>query len=558
VVDPKTEKCLPCSENCRTCNENDTTKCITCPQDLVLTLKDKCEKECPPGTFFKKQAERCKECINNCLKCENEVTCKVCEPGSYLQPNKESCDKDCPLNYRKNENGECEKCSDEKCNKCDSNKNICDVCEPNSYLLNENCVPECPAGYYSDPQKNCLKCDPQCAECITEKQCTKCFNINDSLLNYECKEECPPGSVSIFSIEVNPKDNSQQTVKKCEKCEDEKCAKCDITNLKNCINCKGDNFIFVNKDGEQVCVEECPLEYFVKKSNSGSDICEPCSKNCKECFDETTCKRCVSGLLEEGRCVESCNDGNYQKDGKCFKCDDDKCLKCSSKNPSKCEKCKEIYFLKDDSCQPNCGDNFMEVNNKDTGNICKPCIKDCKVCDHEGECKECIEPKFVSPLDGHCVDCKEDSGSVIIDKICYKCQITNCAKCPQNINRLGECVQCYENFYLTPIGTCDPECPPGYFKDRESRKCVKCFDERCLKCEPENKCTECNDGLYLYNGICQNECNAGFSPDKDRICKPCKDENCKICGKNENNDKCFSCIEPFILQYKKVIFYWNI
>ena len=142
VVNSLTGKCLLCAENCRKCEDNDINKCISCHKDNVLTTNNTCEKECLPGTFYKAEAGKCKYCMNDCLQCNNETTCNVCKSGLFLQPSKESCETFCPIKYRKNNNGVCENCSDSKCNVCDKDKNTCETCEPNFFLLNGKCLTE--------------------------------------------------------------------------------------------------------------------------------------------------------------------------------------------------------------------------------------------------------------------------------------------------------------------------------------------------------------------------------------------------------------------------------
>lgn len=486
--------------------------------------------------------------MNSCLVCENEVSCNVCKPGLFLQPNQESCEPNCPIKFRKTDKGECQACSHPKCNECDSNEDICKTCEPNMFLLNGRCLEECPAGFYSDLERNCLKCDKKCAECISEKQCTRCVNENDSLHNFECKDKCPEGSVSIYVTEEN-KDKSTKKIKKCKKCTDEKCSKCEAANLDNCLECKANQLLIENKIGSSKCVNNCPAKYFEVKTTRR---CEKCSENCKKCEDEKTCKKCETGLLENGVCVESCSKGYYQKGEECLKCEAQNCSICSAKEPTRCKACDDKFVLKNNECHTKCGDKYYEVNSEDLGKSCKPCILNCKTCTNDLECKECVSPKYISGLNKICVDCKENSGSVIIGKECYNCQINNCAKCPADISRLGECEKCLTGFYVTPNGKCEADCPVGFYKNKENGKCVKCLEEKCSICNPENNCEACKDNLVLQNGKCEKECNIGFYENENKICKPCGDEKCAVCDK-KNNDKCITCKDPFALKLEFVI-----
>lgn len=531
-----------------TCNDNDTDKCVTCPKNKVLTTKNRCEESCTEGTFYHSQSEKCKNCLNNCLGCDNEASCNVCKAGLFLQPSKESCEPSCPIKFRKTTKGECESCTDPKCNYCDSDKDTCKVCERNMYLLNGKCYEECPAGFYADLEKNCKKCDSKCAECITEKQCLRCMNENDSLLNYECKDKCPEGSVSIYITEENPKDKSIKKVKKCKNCGEEKCSKCDATNLNNCLECKENHLLIENENGESKCVQKCPDKYFETKNFKR---CERCSENCTQCEDEKTCKKCDKSLLENGVCVRSCSKGYYQKGEECMKCESENCYVCSAKEPSKCIICDEKFFLKNGQCKTKCGENYYTYLTQDIGNLCKPCIADCKTCEDDMECKECSLPKYVSGHHGTCVDCKENNGSVIIGKECYPCAVNYCAKCPAEISRLAECEKCLPNFYMTPNRKCEVDCPLGYYKNQENGRCVKCLEEKCSKCNPENNCEACKDNLVLQNGKCEKECNIGFFEDENKICNPCSDKNCAVCDRKQSK-KCLTCKDPFALKFELV------
>jgi proprotein convertase subtilisin/kexin type 5 len=421
------------------------------------------------------------------------------------------------------------------------------------FLSDGKCLKECSVGFYSDLEKNCLKCDSKCAECITEKQCTRCVNENDSLFNYECKDKCPEGSVSIYITEENPNDKATKRVKRCKNCIDEKCGKCDANNLNNCLQCKGNNLLLDTENGVSTCIDKCPVKYFEVKTTKR---CQSCSENCNQCEDEKTCKKCERGLIENGICVKSCSKGYFQKGEECLKCEAENCSICSTKEPTKCIVCNEKFLLKNGECVNICGDNYYQVNIEDLGSLCKPCIFNCKTCGNDIECKECFLPKYVSGHHGVCVDCKENSGSVIIGKECYACKINNCAKCPADISRLGECEKCLPDFYMTPSGKCEADCPIGFYKNKENGRCVKCLEEKCSKCNPENNCESCQDNLLLQNQKCQKECNVGFYEDEYKVCKPCGDQNCAVCDK-KHNDKCISCKDPFALKFEFVIFFFT-
>ncbi|CAD8058090.1 unnamed protein product [Paramecium sonneborni] len=64
----KDKKCLKCNSECKTCDING---CLSCQQNYYLS-----------GTMCV-----LKQCINNCVKCDNNSTCNECSPGFYIDSN---------------------------------------------------------------------------------------------------------------------------------------------------------------------------------------------------------------------------------------------------------------------------------------------------------------------------------------------------------------------------------------------------------------------------------------------------------------------------------------
>lgn len=90
---------------------------------------------------------KCKNCIYNCLKCKNNITCDVCYDGYY------------PKNISTTHT-ECKKCF-KNCKKCKNDTN----CQ------------ECFGGYFVKNNNSCVACPSHCKVCKNEKNCTECFSF---------------------------------------------------------------------------------------------------------------------------------------------------------------------------------------------------------------------------------------------------------------------------------------------------------------------------------------------------------------------------------------------
>jgi hypothetical protein len=72
-VEPGTEKCIVCSQECKSCEET-ANYCLECTEGLVYD--GKCYSTCPDGTF--RQGQSCKSCGPNCLRCAADGLCTDC------------------------------------------------------------------------------------------------------------------------------------------------------------------------------------------------------------------------------------------------------------------------------------------------------------------------------------------------------------------------------------------------------------------------------------------------------------------------------------------------
>ena len=69
------DACKAENVNCKVCNTSDTNKCMECNDEYYY------------------ETTICKNCLSNCLNCENSKTCKLCKSGYDLNSDKTECNK---------------------------------------------------------------------------------------------------------------------------------------------------------------------------------------------------------------------------------------------------------------------------------------------------------------------------------------------------------------------------------------------------------------------------------------------------------------------------------
>lgn len=478
----------------------------------------------------------------------NAGDCSQCELGHFLYGNE--CVTECPIGFYPDDGSICQPCN-LKCKTCD-NANTCLTCNEGEFLLDGNCISTCPAGTYPNNGK-CETCKGDCELCTTEDSCIKCKNgfLNDD----KCVEACPIGFYSSF----NPN--------KCLKC----CKKCvECLKEHSCTSCIEGLFLLGDR-----CIKVCPNGKF---ANDGNNTCEDCSLHCDTCTSLDNCTICASGFsLEDGSCVSDCPKGSISLNGVCIHCEKN-CNVCLARDITTCTECRDGYYLKNGDCVDDCGIKMFV----DDLNSCKDCPKNCDVCDSPNVCKTCSIGFFL--YQGECVDVCPN-GYVGSGKDCVLCDPeSKCKSCCSKDN--SKCLTCFEGTFLNegkcvevcPVGTyvdgklckpCNEDCvscsngltcdeckDPKFFKDgvcvdscgdgytSVSSACHPCQITDCSDCTVDiSKCNKCKKPLFLLNGLCINFCPKGTVGNKDNECVPCI-TNCAAC--TEEN-KCNSCIDPFVL-----------
>ena len=186
-----------------------------------------------------------------------------------------------------------------------------------TFLLNQNCIPDCPKGYFSNPtNRECEDCLDNCDVCTKEKrsECDTCKEGYElSRDKKKCLKKCNKAETRINLV--------------CIGCKVNNCDKCD-TDINTCDICEDPKIRLLNIENNKVtCVTVCSNGYFMSKvttiSNTIIKMCTKCFTNCKTCDDTTSCLVCEDNLflIENKRCELSCPEGYAPSGNKCIKCE---------------------------------------------------------------------------------------------------------------------------------------------------------------------------------------------------------------------------------------------
>jgi hypothetical protein len=86
-----TNECEECSAECLECmgDADQCTSCVNSDGYLVISLTASteyfyCWESCDDGEIYDETSQTCEECAENCLECEDSITCGKCQDGYYL------------------------------------------------------------------------------------------------------------------------------------------------------------------------------------------------------------------------------------------------------------------------------------------------------------------------------------------------------------------------------------------------------------------------------------------------------------------------------------------
>ncbi|KAL4482617.1 hypothetical protein ABPG73_021277 [Tetrahymena malaccensis] len=122
----------------------------------------------------------------------------------------------------------------------------------------------------------------------------------------------------------------------------------------------------------------------------------------------------------------------------------------------------------------------------------------------------------------------------------------NCEAC----NQQGVCTKCQQNFmFQESDNTChkNNECSYGHYSDSEQNKCLKCHSQ-CKTCRgpQQDQCLSCQNGKYLSESKCVEQCPVGSFLNKQRECQKCN-STCQTCS-DERVYSCLTCPQQLVFQ----------
>ncbi|EAR92882.2 transmembrane protein, putative (macronuclear) [Tetrahymena thermophila SB210] len=470
-LDSVTQTCLPCPYNCQNCTSQDPSTCTSCIIKLSPCLQSY-QCQFPSGYYFDSQCKKI-SCPNNCSRC-NENGCFQCNDSYFIvQSNNKLICQNC--------HGSCLNCSG-------SLSNQCTQCISSLVFYNNQCLTQCPQGYYQNSQNVCVICPSNlnCASCQNSTQCTTCKN----------------------GYYMSTQQNTQQQV--CMPC-DPACKLCTGPTSSNCLGCLA---------GQQVC-NNCAAGYFQDGQTcfkmSSQSIC---SNQTFPNYVKYYCQKCPTNCLtcNQNSCTQCINNTYYLfTDGTCQQCSQSiqNCLTCL--NQTVCSSCQNGFRLDSQSglCLPYCPpvDGYYQLPDL----TCTTCPQGCLKCSQQGskfvQCSSCLDGYYLDPN----------------TNLCFTCS-SNCLLC----NDANSCAKCSINNYLMPAinnqpSFCVASCQPGYYKETDSRLCIQCNIDNCTQCTGPTSCSICSAGYFI--DIIYKTCNQ------------CSD-NCLICTNSQN---CTRCATNFIL-----------
>uniref|UniRef100_A0A671VLW9 Proprotein convertase subtilisin/kexin type 5b n=1 Tax=Sparus aurata TaxID=8175 RepID=A0A671VLW9_SPAAU len=508
----------PCDSECNEngCEGPGPHHCNNC---LHYFLKFKnntkmCVSECPSG-FFRDDRKRCKKCSSLCETCVGSRSdqCTTCRTGFHLNEGSNTCVANCADNfYLDRDSNICRRCP-ENCKRCTASI-FCTECKPGMSLQANKCQMTCdPGTYYNGHRRTCEPCHRACATCAGVEACTKCAD-GYLLEDWRCVSTCSSG----YYLSEQTSDNGQ-VQRSCKKC-DHSCYECLGPGERNCSSCVS---------GYNLESGACVVSTICKDGEyMGHRKCHLCDVTCQQCTgpEREDCTSCpATRFFDDGRCEIRCQKGRYAMGRQCHLCHHT-CQECTDEGPDNCTSCDrdkfgDARYLYQSQCRDACPEGFFHSARR----RCEPCPDDCIICtaDH---CLRC-SPKH-RLRNGQCVllECStgERSWSSLMTLECMLISWGHFKKQEY----------CYHS------------CPDRTYSVDDTMVCAPCEDKNCVICDP-SQCYFCEEGFYVFDGVCVDHCKEGFFVDKEsQDCEPCH-RACRTCGGPRFED-CDSCEDGFTLK----------
>jgi hypothetical protein len=326
-------RCQICHGQCgeRGCTGAGNEDCVACKHAVH---DGHCVAACPLNTYLD-DVNFCQQCSSEChgKQCTGPTAQEctdwacydtICPPGQQPDPTtctchaikcdegyyllQQDCVSQCPDGYQTT-NGKCEPCLVENCARCAGG--ICVECSIIAGAVEDTCSD---GAFASTATCSCEPCHELCASCSgpSVSQCLECAGKQqDGRCVAACSRGYYPGSTDD-----------------CMLC-DEHCvsaAGCKGPGPGACYQCED-----VQLDG--ICVETCPKDMYTDSSQR----CQTCHSNClKGCLGPATSDCCLTDLIG-GKCATSCPNNYYELDGSCHNCHSGCHLGCTGPSFNDCK-----------------------------------------------------------------------------------------------------------------------------------------------------------------------------------------------------------------------------
>ncbi|KAM9330542.1 extracellular matrix organizing protein FRAS1 [Gastrophryne carolinensis] len=364
-----------------------------------------------------------------------------------------------------------------------------------------------------------------------EDPCTECECQNGQVTCFSVS--CPSCPVGTLAVNVEGKC--------CPECKSERCDPDCLTcsqSVDHCDMCRDDARLL--QEGR--CILSCDPGFFLD-----GRTCLACKESCSTCNNGFECTTCIGSLLlKEGQCVPSCGAGYFQSHLACLACHES-CANCHGPSESHCFTCKDPLQLKHGGrCVDSCGEGLYERNG-----TCAACDSSCQSCSSDNNrCLTCAKGRIFHH--GKCVLQCPAGYYVDSDFICAACH-KDCASCSGPL--ANQCISCSPPLALLK-GQCVASCGIGYYFDGtvcnachlSCRTCLGPEDSHCTQCvKPENWLQTVQEHRGMPYGKCQSKCKPHFYADSNSICQECH-SSCKDCS-GSNYLNCTACLHPNVLHY---------
>ena len=412
----------------------------------------------------------------------------------------------------------------------------CVACGSHAVSFGQQCLLQCPPGFFADAQRVCQPCDVQCDTC-TGPSNNDCLTCKNAAFIDACVASCPL-DVSFASAEFQAGSGQPQEPVGpdaelfCIPCHPQ-CAPngCSGTDDNHCTACKN-----VKYRGR--CRATCPALTYLQTAE-----CFDCHPQCQGSCNgplASNCAQCKNYRDLGADCVASCPVHRYIVERDCLPCNE-QCSTtrpgCTGPQPSQCTACANFFDTVTGDCVQTCPHGTYR-----NGTSCLPCHSECDGC--------------VGPLVTNCQACRNylDGETCVPD-----CPLLKYG----NAERV--CTRCHPECLEDCDGPLASQCiiissPTGCQHFKQGTTCVRDCDysahyKQGLFCQPcsaqcdaqgcsgpaNTQCVACSS--VQYQGSCLATCPNAFYADGNKVCQACNGQ-CTATGANATSFNSPFCFGP--------------